>query len=583
VRAFLVVSLLFAATACGQNAKTNSDASDIDATPFPARCGNHKVEMGEDCDEGEATTILCDDTCHFTCGNGKVDTSVDETCDTGIASGDGACPASCDDGMACTVDVLSGSACTTACLHTTITDVHDGDGCCPAGANHNTDSDCSASCGNGIVEAGETCDTGIQSGAGKCPASCDDQVACTKDTLMSGGTCQAACMHTDITQPANGDGCCPAGANHNTDTDCSETCGNGKVDTGETCDIGILNGAGKCPASCNDGKVCTKDVLNSAGTCQAACSFPAITDPHDGDGCCPAGANNNTDKDCPVMCGNKVVEAGEQCDDGNTDPDDGCTKCQITPLPPTAFRMTDLDLRDPHTYIALIGCNDITDPNFLGTSVNGLIQTAITSDGDMPPDGKLDFSPTVVFRPLDQSKATNSAEVHLAACTAPLAGTSCKPGANPGTAITVTNMSGGQCLAALPGTIRPYMPAITNTTAPCFVSNAVTLNIVLAGIPITLHDTKIAATYVGTPATGLTNGLLMGFISEADADATIIPSTVAVVGGKPLSSLLTGGTTLSDMMNACHTQKSDKDTNNGVKGWWFYLNFPAAKVPWADK
>ena len=131
--------------------------------------------------------------------------------------------------------------------------------------------------------------------------------------------------------------------------------------------------------------------------------------------------------------------------------------------------------------------------------------------------------------------------------------------------------------------LQPYSPPITNTTGPCFVSGTFTLNITLAGIPITLHDAKIAATYVGSPAGSLTNGLLMGFITEADADATIIPSNLPVVGGKPLSSLLTGGKTLSDPMNACHTNKSDKDTDNGVPGWWFYLNYTADKVTWADQ
>ena len=42
------------------------------------------------------------------------------------------------------------------------------------------------------------------------------------------------------------------------------------------------------------------------------------------------------------------------------------------------------------------------------------------------------------------------------------------------------------------------------------------MTITLAGIPITLRDARIAATYVGNPATTTTNGLLMGFISEAD-------------------------------------------------------------------
>src|SRR5262249_37681100 len=150
---------------------------------------------------GNSTTnLLCDSHCQFTCGNGVVDTSVGETCDKNIAAGmAGACPTTCDDGMACTTDVLSGTDCQAMCINTAITLPTNGDGCCPTGANSTNDTDCSPTCGNGVVESGETCDTGITSGTGACPTTCDDGVACTTDTLMSAGTCQAACMHTTIT------------------------------------------------------------------------------------------------------------------------------------------------------------------------------------------------------------------------------------------------------------------------------------------------------------------------------------------------------------------------------------------------
>jgi cysteine-rich repeat protein len=164
------ICAVLAGAACGDNlAKLSPDAP-------TATCGNLIVEPGEDCDDGDTTTdAVCDATCHFTCGNGVVDVDLGEMCDTGIASGDGACPTSCDDGQACTTDVLSGSACTATCVHTDITTPVDGDACCPSGANANTDTDCPAECGNGIVEPGEACDTGIIAGAGACPTSCDDQ------------------------------------------------------------------------------------------------------------------------------------------------------------------------------------------------------------------------------------------------------------------------------------------------------------------------------------------------------------------------------------------------------------------------
>ncbi len=101
----------------------------------------------------------------------------------------------------------------------------------------------------------------------------------------------------------------------------------------------------------------------------------------------------------------------------------------------------------------------------------------------------------------------------------------------------------------------------------------------LGGIPVTLTDARIAATFVGVPAQSLSNGLLRGFLSETAANATIIPATVPLIGGQPLSSVLAGGT------NAC-PGFSDKDTGPGGEvGWYFYLNFPAQKLdedPFAD-
>jgi len=296
------------------------------------------------------------------CGNGVVDTG--ETCDTAIAAGmAGACPTTCNDSMACTTDMMTGSACTAACTHTPITTAGPMDGCCPPGATPGTDPDCMAGCGNGFVDSGETCDTAIPAGmTGACPtlASCNDGVACTTDAL-AGSMCTAMCTHTAITTPSGmmSDGCCPSGATHATDVDCPITCGNGVVDSGETCDTAIPAGmAGACPtvATCNDGMACTTDMLVGGGTCTAACSHTAITMPVNGDGCCPPGANHNNDNDCVAMCGNAVIEppgetcdppspgtcdatchvivaacgdgmlqTGEDCDDGNTRNLDGCS------------------------------------------------------------------------------------------------------------------------------------------------------------------------------------------------------------------------------------------------------------------
>lgn len=86
------------------------------------------------------------------------------------------------------------------------------------------------------------------------------------------------------------------------------TCGDDRVDLGETCD-------GNCPDTCDDGNACTLDSMEgSPDTCNAVCSHEPQIQCENGDGCCPAGCNTFLDADCESVCGNAIVEQGETCD-----------------------------------------------------------------------------------------------------------------------------------------------------------------------------------------------------------------------------------------------------------------------------
>ena len=142
-----------------------------------------------------------------------------------------------------------------------------------------------------VLRVGASCKTGkIGEPAVDCPQTCNDGVFCTSDTRVGDpANCTAACVFTPITACINGDGCCAAGCDTSTDSDCSATCGDGVVDAGEACD-------GNCPTTCDDGVLCTKDTLvGSASNCSAQCSFTDITTCDNGDGCCPAGCANDND------------------------------------------------------------------------------------------------------------------------------------------------------------------------------------------------------------------------------------------------------------------------------------------------
>lgn len=234
-----------------------------------------------------------------------------------------------------------------------------------------------------------------------------------------------------------------------------------------------------------------------------------------------------------------------------------------------AFRFSDLDLRDPHLFVNFISCRDITDTPLLGFSVNGELQTRIETDGDG--DGQLDQSYLVEFLPLDPAAPTNLMDFGGAQCTAPAAITTCSPVAVSAVAGDAAIGPPAACLVPDAGTVRPYVPAIALPTTPCFTSPSGTLTLDLGGVPVTLRNVALSARFVGDPTDALADGLLRGFISEADADNTILPPTLPLIGGQPLSSLLPGGT------GAC-AMHSDKDVVDGVTGWWFYLNFPATRV-----
>lgn len=558
-------------------------------------CGNGVVDSFERCDDGnQIDDDGCNNDCQLSCGDGRLGAS--EACDTAIPEGEpGACPTACDDGDACTDDTITGEMCQQTCDFQPIDYYRDGDGCCPnvTGANAFNDFDCAPECGNGVVEMGETCDTAITAGnTGACPDAtlCDDGVACTTDTIVTppddqpgDGACRATCEHTVITAAdgTGGDGCCPANADNTTDADCPASCGNGQYNPGlgETCDDSSANN--KCPTSCTaSADPCIDTVLVSAGTCKAECAEIENRQPTNDDMCCPVfwGGNNRNDNDCTSSCGTPA----EECDtpgEGSCD-----TDCRIVR---TAYRVTSISIQDPHIFWDLGNgnCPDLT------SVVNTMtIPDAIVQDQDG--DGFADLTWLHVFIPLDQAGATNRYELVYAQClpSADPADTQCV--ADPLTervASTANNMTSGSCLDVLPDTTTTgYATPPTTPSAPCFVTDALNIDLELGDLIVPLESGYISAEYDGDPATGLINGLLRGFVSEATAEATVLPMSIPILGGKKLSEILAGGIapgSCNVTTNPVVAIGDDRDLgpDGTTMGWYFYVNFTAAPVPYEDK
>lgn len=246
-------------------------------------------------------------------------------------------------------------------------------------------------------------------------------------------------------------------------------------------------------------------------------------------------------------------------------------------IPPDVYRMSDLDLREPHLYVSPgLGCFDFTDqdlPLTTNTAFNPQIQAAIT--GDAEPDGTLDASYLLQFRPL--LELANDLRLDFAGglCSAPMAGTTCAPdpASVPQTSL-YDGLASGTCLEALAGTTYgPYSPEVGGVSAPCFVSAPRGVVFDLNGVSLPLSSVQIAGGWSAVPIAGFSSGLMRGFLSESDAAQVLLPASLPIVGGQPITVLLPGGA------GNCSTH-DDRDTVGGVSGWWFYLNFVADAVPW---
>jgi hypothetical protein len=232
------------------------------------------------------------------CGNGRLEAG--ELCDP-----PGSCPQSCPQLKCEKRRLKSEGTCAAVCVSAgQQTTCMDGDECCPDGCNAANDRDCTATCGNGTVEPGELCDP-----LSSCPAACAAR-GCTLLTLKNPGSCLAHCVEAgQQSECRHDDGCCPMGCTAANDRDCAIRCDNGAIEGQETCDP-----LASCPTTC-PAMGCRLRKLVNAGSCTAACIDDGLqTQCKSGDGCCPPGCNNSNDAECPVLCGNSVVETGESCD-----------------------------------------------------------------------------------------------------------------------------------------------------------------------------------------------------------------------------------------------------------------------------
>ncbi len=192
----------------------------------------------------------------------------------GFSGGESTCPASCDDGNACTTDACTGGVCT----HTAVangTTCNDGNAC-----------DLNDTCQTGGCTAGSTVTC-------TAPDACHTAGTCSPAT----GTCSAPTLNAGFCG-ING-ACVAAGAANGSNT--CETC---QPSVSTTAYTNVANGT-----SCNDGNACTQTDACQSGTCTGSNPVTCTAS----DQCHAAGTCNPTSG----ACSNPALADGSPCNDGN--------------------------------------------------------------------------------------------------------------------------------------------------------------------------------------------------------------------------------------------------------------------------
>ncbi|MBN1610776.1 MAG: DUF4215 domain-containing protein [Polyangiaceae bacterium] len=228
-------------------------------------------------------------------------------------------------------------------------------------------------CGNGLLEPHETCDDGnLESGDGcsrycnrergwdcpepghACRPLCGDGIrdvieVCDDGNTVSGDGCSEDCQRVEP-----GWRCLVAGGA------CVPVCGDGRTVGAEPCDDGNTASGDGCSSRClvEPGADC------ASGVCRVSLCGNGIVETgeqcdlgedngrgaEDGQGCslgctpepiCEKSAQGELV--CPAVCGNAALEPGEPCDDGNLYDGDGCSAACV---PEVGFVCTDVDLED---------------------------------------------------------------------------------------------------------------------------------------------------------------------------------------------------------------------------------------------
>jgi len=296
-----------------------------------ATCGNSVLDRGELCDDGNTTSgDGCSSTCAIEyCGDG-VTNNTNEACDDGAdnGTGDGKCLLDCSAVQTCGNGVTNGT-----------------EQCDTSGASSTCDANCTlASCGDGDLNTvrGEACDDGNRLNGDGCTKTCaiDTRTAFCSSSAGTYGDGSAgavytaqqiedllfwlnnatqaqidACTYIDSTEAAAIYAAKPFHAIGTIGSDEATGAQAGHIDSV----------AGISEAASDNDLVGLRNCVTATQTCSSVCGNGIL---NSGEQCDDGGQSADCNSNCTLAgCGDGVVNSsyGESCDDGNTVSDDGCS------------------------------------------------------------------------------------------------------------------------------------------------------------------------------------------------------------------------------------------------------------------
>ncbi len=238
-------------------------------------------------------------------------------------------------------------------------------------------------CGNGVIDAGESCDGAADA---SCPGACGLDCQCPA---------AASCGDDEVNQPSEtcdgaDDGVCPGLCQGN--CQCAPFCGDGVVNQpsevcddandvdGDGCDgnctvtgcgNGVQTGAEQCDGG--DDQACDGSTCKPDCTCNPFCGDGDVNQPSeqcDGTEQGVCGGTCNLDCTCAPFCGNGIREGAESCDGADATACPGACGGDCTCPKVGSLTMSTLDGAD-------------LDTGWTGTSHNFSVQTCATIAGDL--------------------------------------------------------------------------------------------------------------------------------------------------------------------------------------------------------